>query len=356
MFLITISFLVVVKINAQNDSIIVKKNKPFYFGFPIVYYTPETKFAFGASGFTSFNFKKDTIGASQSRVSFIGIYTQNKQMLFYAPFNLLFKNREYQTYGELGYYNFNYLFYGIGNSSSFNTELYYLKYPRLRIAFLKKIRPNFFVGVKYLYDNVSLFNLDTSGLLIKHNIIGSRGGVLSAGGLTTIYDSRDNINFPNKGIYLDISIVSGDKIIGSNFNYTKATVDFSKFINLKKNIFAFNFYSVYTLGSVPFYQMGVLGGVNRMRGFYEGRYRDNQLILLQAEYRRIVYKHFGVALFGNAGQVANQWQMFNLVNTHYTYGAGLRFVLDKKQKINLRVDVAIGKNKILPYFTIGEAF
>lgn len=356
MFLITISFFVVFKFKGQNDTLQQKKNKPFYFGFPIIYYTPETRFAFGASGFTSFNFKNDTIGAPQSKISFIGIYTQNKQVLFYVPFNLFFKNRTYQINGEVGYYNFNYLFYGIGNSSNNNTERYFLKYPRVRIALLKKVYPKFFIGVKYLYDNISLYNLDTAGLLIKRDIVGSNGGVVSAGGLTSIYDSRDNIFFPSKGIYFESSIIIGDKKIGSDFNYVKATIDVSKFINFKNNIFAFNFYSTYTSGLVPFYQMGVLGGANRMRGFYEGRYRDNQLLLFQTEYRRILYKQIGIVLFANAGQVASQWQLFNLTNTHYTYGAGLRIVLDKKQKINLRTDAAIGNAKILPYFTLGEAF
>jgi len=34
----------------------------------------------------------------------------------------------------------------------------------------------------------------------------------------------------------------------------------------------------------------------------------------------------------------------------------LRLQIDKTQKINLRFDVAVGNGKVLPYFTIGEAF
>jgi hemolysin activation/secretion protein len=70
----------------------------------------------------------------------------------------------------------------------------------------------------------------------------------------------------------------------------------------------------------------------------------------------MLYKRFGIALFGNVGQVANQWNQMSTNNWLYTYGAGLRFQLNKNQKINLRIDVATDNKKVLPYFTIGEAF
>lgn len=343
---------------AQTDSIHqqpVKTNKPFFFGFPVLFYTPETRIGFGATGVSTFNFKSDSIGAQQSRVNLIAVYTQNKQVLLYLPFLLFLKNRTYQCAGEFGYYNFNYIFYGVGNST-YKEELFFLKYPRIRFSFLRKIQKNFYAGVKYSYDNVTLFNLETSGSLIKGDIPGSNGGTVSGIGLTSIYDSRDNLFYPSKGSYYELTGLLSDKFFRSNFNFVKITSDFSKYFHYKKSVFAFNCYAVITNGDVPFYQMGLLGGQNRMRGFYEGRFRDNQLLLLQVEYRQMIYKRIGVALFTNVGQVASLWNQMNNDNWLFTYGAGLRLQLDKTQKINLRIDVATDNKKILPYFTIGEAF
>lgn len=342
----------------QTDTIqkkALKTNKPFYFGFPVLFYTPETRIGFGATGVATFNFKTDSIGAQQSRVNLIAVYTQNKQVLLYLPYLLFFKNRTYQSGGEVGYYNFNYIFYGIGNSSS-NQEIFFLKYPRIRFSFLRKIQKKFYAGVKYSYDNVTLFDLDSAGSLIKGEIAGSKGGIVSGFGLSGIYDSRDNLFFPSKGTYLEVTGLLSDEFLKSNFNFIKLTTDISKYFHYKKSVFALNAYAVFTNGNVPFYQMGLLGGQNRMRGFYEGRYRDNQLVLLQGEYRQMVYKRFGVAVFGNIGQVAHQWNLINNANWLFTYGAGLRFQLDKVQKINLRIDIATDNKKLLPYFTIGEAF
>ena len=343
---------------AQIDSIqpqIIKSNKPFYFGFPVLFYTPETRIGFGATGVATFNFKKDSIGAQQSRVNLIAVYTQNKQVILYLPYLLFFKNRTYQCGGEVGYYNFNYLFYGVGNSN-YKEEIFFLKYPRIRFSFLRKIKKNWYAGVKYNYDNVTLFNLDTAGAIINGHIAGSKGGIVSGFGLTSVYDTRDNLFYPSKGTFIEMSALLSDKSISSNFNFVKLTSDISRYFHYKKSVFALNCYAVITNGDVPFYQMGLLGGQNRMRGFYEGRFRDNQLLLLQVEYRQMIYKRIGVALFTNVGQVANLWNQMNNTNWLFTYGAGLRFQLDKIQKINVRIDVATDNKKVLPYFTIGEAF
>jgi hypothetical protein len=343
---------------AQTDSIkiqMVKTNKPFYFGFPVLFYTPETRVGFGATGVATFNFKKDSIGAQQSRVNLIAVYTQNKQVLLYLPYLLFLKNRTYQCGGEVGYYNFNYLFYGIGNAP-YNEEVFFLKYPRIRFSLLRKIKKQFYAGIKYNYDNVTLFNLDTTGSLIKGAIAGSRGGIVSGLGLTGVYDSRDNLFYPSSGSYIEMTGLLSNEFLSSDFNFVKITSDVSKYFHYRKSVFALNCFAVYTNGIVPFYQMGLLGGQNRMRGFYEGRYRDNQLFLLQGEYRQMLYKRFGIALFGNVGQVANQWNQMSTNKWLYTYGAGLRFQLNKTKKINLRIDVATDNKKVLPYFTIGEAF
>ena len=42
-----------------------------------------------------------------------------------------------------------------------------------------------------------------------------------------------------------------------------------------------------------------------MRGFFNGRYRDNFYGMLQAEYRQYFYRKWGVVAFAGAGNVSN---------------------------------------------------
>ena len=147
-----------------------------------------------------------------------------------------------------------------------------------------------------------------------------------------------------------------DEKTGSNFNYTRIALDVCKYFSYKENILALNLYSIYSDTDLPFFQMGILGGMKKMRGFYEGRYRDNNLLLFQAEYRRMIYGILGFTVFGDVGQVSKRYSTFNDRDWRYTYGAGIRLMLDTKQKINLRFDIAVGDKKVLPYFTVAEAF
>ncbi len=341
---------------SQTDSVIPKKRYKIS-GFPVLFYTPETRIGFGAAGICTFNFKKDSINAARSSFNLGFAYTQNNQVLLYLPYFLFFKNRTYQLYGEVGYNRYNYNFYGVGNDQPKDyVEKYGVEFPRLRLTFLKKITSHFYVGPRYAFDNFSLFNLDTTGQLIKKDIPGSQGGYVSGFGAVCVYDNRDNIFYPSRGLFGEIVVYRDDKLTGSSFNYTRIALDVTKYFHYKQNILALNLYSIYSDSDLPFFQMGNLGGQKKMRGFYEGRYRDNNLLVLQAEYRRHLFWQLGFTLFADAGQVAKRYDAFNDKNWRYTYGAGLRLMIDKAQKINLRMDIGIGDGKVLPYFTIGEAF
>ncbi|MBA2612466.1 MAG: BamA/TamA family outer membrane protein [Bacteroidetes bacterium] len=341
---------------SQFDSLRPKKRYKIS-GFPVIFYTPETRFAFGAAGICTFNFKKDSLHAPSSSFNLGFAYTQNNQVLFYLPYFLFFKNRTYQVYGELGYNKYTYNFYGVGNDQPKDyVEKYGVEFPRLRITALKKLSKHFYAGPRYAFDNFSLFKLDTAGQLIKREISGSKGGYVSGVGIVNVYDSRDNIFYPSRGFYGELVVYRDDKLTGSSFNYTRIALDVTKYFSYKENILALNLYTIYSDSDLPFFQMGNLGGMKKMRGFYEGRYRDNNLLVFQAEYRRHLFWLLGFTVFADAGQVAKRYDAFNDKNWRYTYGGGLRLTIDKAQKINLRIDVGVGDKKVLPYFTIGEAF
>lgn len=334
-----------------------KKKRRFITAFPVAFYTPETRLGLGASGIMLFNFKNDSLNAPRSTISVGFAYTQNKQVLFNLPYNLFVKNRAYHFYGEIAYNKFFYNFYGVGNDEPMDyVEKYGVQFPRLRITALKRLIPHFYAGLRYVYDNYTTFDLDSTGQLADGSIPGSQGFIVSGFGLVTMLDTRDNIFYPSKGTWAELVIFNDNQKLGSTYQYVRIAFDLTKIVSFQKNIFAFNLYSIYSTHDVPFLQMGSIGGAKKMRGFYDGRYRDNNLIMFQAEYRRHLIWMLGFTLFADVGQVAHRYDQFNSDYWRYTYGAGLRLQVDKNQKINLRFDIAVGNGKVLPYFTVGEAF
>ena len=340
----------------DQDSIKEKKHK--LIALPIVAFTPETDWIFGGAGSLSFRFEGESEESLPSQLLAGGAYTLKKQLLTYLNYQLFFREELYKLYGELGYYIYTYPYFGIGNDlQEEDFENYDASYPRVRINALYLARPKLYVGIRYLMDNFDIRDTEEDGLLERTKVLGVEGGLLSGLGLVFNYESRDNIFYPTKGRFAELVLLSNSKFLGSDFNFQKYSLDASTyFSNQWKHVLALNFYGEFTLGDVPFYQMALLGGTRRMRGYIEGRYRDKQLLILQGEYRMPIFWRFGAVVFAGAGRVANNLNDLSFENIHYNAGAGIRFMLDTKERLNLRFDVGVGEDGPGYYLTFGEAF
>ncbi|MEM1120444.1 MAG: BamA/TamA family outer membrane protein [Bacteroidota bacterium] len=329
-----------------------------FFAVPVVFFSPETDCAFGDTGIYAFRFKKEKNTARPSQLTLGFAYTLDKQVLLYLPYQLFVKDQTYNIYGELGYYLYSYQFFGLGNDTKQDDrEIYKVNFPRIRLNALKLLRSNLYGGFRYWMDDFDIREIEAGGLLDSEKIVGQDGGFLSGAGLVLNYDNRNNIFFPTKGIFAEVVGFSNGSYLGSDFNFTKFTIDVSKYIGFEDQVMALNFYSEFTGGNAPFNQLALLGGNRKMRGYFEGQLRDNHQMVLQSEYRFPVYKkRLRGVLFGGIGQVANQLSDFGVSNLKYTYGAGLRILINEKERIHVRLDAGFGKETSGYYITIGEAF
>jgi outer membrane protein assembly factor BamA len=364
LFIILLTSLSTLKISAGNtDSLSVDTTKKVkrnrFYGFPVLFYLPETRFGVGGAGIYSFRFKSDSTQARPSRINIGFAVTQNKQLLLYLPFQLFPKNGLYNLYGEIGWYRYNFFFFGVGNQQAADyTERYAVDFPRLRINALRRFKPGLYAGIRLWYEDWGLSELVPGGQLVQEIIPGSKGGRVSGPGIVVNYDTRNNIFFPEKGVLIEGAVQTFSKSTGSEFTFTRSLLDAAVYVKpIKSSVIAVNAIADFNTGTPPFYLMALMGGTKRMRGFYEGRFRDNNLVLLQTEWRQHIWKRFGAVAFGGAGIVADKVEHLALNNTRFTYGLGLRFTLDKKEHINVRLDYGRGTyNSSGFYLTIGEAF
>ena len=98
-----------------------------------------------------------------------------------------------------------------------------------------------------------------------------------------------------------------------------------------------------------------------MRGYYTGRFRDNNQIATQAEFRFLPLplgfsNRIGAAMFGGVATVFPNFENLNLNKIAWSAGGGLRFLLFPKKDIYTRIDYALTKEGSGFYFFIGEAF
>ena len=346
-----------VQIAAQENDTTNTERKNFFIGFPAAFYTPETKWGFGAGGIYNFYLNKNDSISPSSQIQLAASYTQRKQVLVYLPFNIYLNEWSNVIEGEFGYYDYIYPFYGLGDDSRKNDfENYNSRYFRFQIDGLKRIKKDVFAGFRYWIDTPDIYKIKTDGILDSTVILGETGGIISGFGPVVRLDKRDNVYSTTKGSYISLLYQGFNKTIGSEFNFGRVRIDARKFWSLKKVTLAAQLYGDINWGDVPFFQKARLGGTKRLRGYLEGRFIDDVSVIPQIEVRRDILRRVGGVGFFNTGSVMPSLKNFTNSQWRYTYGAGLRYTLDKKKGIKIRVDYAFTPEGTNFYFTIGEAF
>ncbi len=342
----------------QEDSLITEKRKPLLFGFPAAYYTPETEWGFGAGGVFNFYLNENDTVSPSSQIQLAVSYTLRKQVLVYLPLSFYWDEFKNVIESELGYYDFIYPYYGLGDGSLVSDrEDYSSRYFRLRLDALRRVKGQTFVGLRYWLDTPEIYKVKNEGLLDLNSVLGKSGGVISGLGPQVRVDHRDNIYNPKSGYYINSFFQHFNKAIGSEFKYSRYRIDARKYWPAGKTTIASQFYSDINWGDVPFFQKARLGGTKILRGFLEGRFIDDASLVSQVELRRGIYKRRlgGVAFLG-AGAVSSQ--INDILNSKWVYsgGLGLRYMIDTEKGINVRFDLAFTPEGSNFYLTIGEAF
>ncbi len=339
---------------------------------PLVYYTPETRLAYGVAATATFRFKRDIVAFTDStqrsgtrprpsQITLGAAYTQNKQLLVYLPFQIFYDKDTYYFTGELGYYRYNYYFYGVGQQET-PGELYGVNFPRIRLNAFRRITPSLtqgklYAGIRYQYEDYQVTTVEPGGLLASGTVPGGLGSRLSGAGLGLFYDSRNVVFFPSRGVVADVAYLNQTRVLGSDVRFLRYTADISSYHSLSSHaILAVNYFVSFTSGMAPFNALSLLGGTKRMRGYYEGRYRDQNAALLQTEIRFDLYKRLGAVLFGAVGILGDDQKLLRTNALKAAYGGGLRFTINRRDHLNIRLDYGLGRQSSGFYLTIGEAF
>ena len=341
---------------AENpDSTSNSNNKLFIY--PYAFYTPETQLAFGGGGIYYFRSSKNQ-KTKPSSIVFSGYYTTNKQFYTDVKPKIYFGNESYYLNSKFSYSKLAEDFYGIGSrTDKIENSEYLSQIAQVNIDFRKLLNYNFQIGITYDGEYRTITDTKENPFLKNKSVVGSDGGFVSAIGFTLCNDSRDNLFFPVKGLFYEITNLYYRDFIGSKYTFTSWKINLRNYISLSENtVFAAQIYGEFLSGNPPFYKLPRLGGAHIMRGYLRGRFRDKNYYAIQSELRTHIWKNFGAVIFISMGDVSPSFNSFKLVNAKYSYGFGLRYRFDKKEKLDVRVDFGFGKNSSGVYFGIEQAF
>ena len=363
---------------------------------PAFAFQPETGFRYGVNSifYKKFSSTNDT-ATRTSKLAFSAFGTTKKQYYGFMNWLVFTKNNQFAFSGFLQAGKWIDRYYNLGNSVNNPTTEYYddkaqtINYANFQYNYLDfylvmnhRIAPNLYAGLtferdKSIHNDFIADRIQTEQILDLSRNEATRVGV----GMDLTYDSRDNTDNPLMGYNVQLVTSAYRKELGSTQNYHILTLDADHYFNtFQDHTLAVRLVSEYRQadkGSViPFRGLSYCGGISAIRGYFQGTYRDNNLLAFETEYRMPimldpnaplwkVWKRFGIVGFLSGIKVNQQYsKLLNFNDFHLAGGVGFRYMVDMKQRINLTVDYAIGFDKDSAlgqrqngfYFSLGEAF
>lgn len=324
--------------------------KASFMPIPVFGYAQETGFEFGLGSIYSFYVdKKDTLNRSSN---FFGAASYSTT----GTYNITLrgdawtKNNDLHFLGELKFKEMPFNFYGIGNYTlEENQDRLVQQQIKVQFDAEKAMAKNVYTGVSLAFEQQKFTDKLSGGIYdSEQKLYDKDGGKVLSIGLSQSYDSRNSNNYPTKGFFGRISYQYAPPIFGGeNFNGSQLRVNIRNFWPLAKKIVlgVQGFYQTVQSGrNTPFYLYPQLGNDEIMRGYYGGRYRDENLLAAQAEIRYRFMERLGLVLFGGTGKVfANNEAI--LKDLKPNYGLGGRYFFDPEKGLSIRLDYGVGEKR-----------
>ena len=171
---------------------------------------------------------------------------------------------------------------------------------------------------------------------------------------------RDNPLHPHAGGRYAVMLSNYDDRNLGAYTFRSVTVDAQHYVPLpnKYRVIALHAAVVMTDADagqqVPFYYQPTLGGSQQLRGFREFRFRDQNSLVMSAEYRWEASWMLDAAVFVDAGKVAARRGDLNLRDLDASYGVGLR--VHSNSAFVARLDLAFSREGFIPLLRFEHVF
>lgn len=339
-----------------NDANKNKEHKRFDFsiiGGP--HYASDTKFGLGMVAAGLYRSDANDTLLPPSNVSLFGdVSTVGFYMLGIRGNHIAPRGR-YRIDYRLYFYSFPSDFWGIGyemGDNDDNKSDMKRWQAQAEAAFLFRVADNFYVGPMASYDYVIGKHIERPELLngMDHHTWNVGAGV------SLVYDNRDNLTNPHRGIYLNLKQMFRPRFMGNDYAFSTTKFRFGSYQQLGEGtVLAEDLGANFNFGNPSWGMMANLGGTSSMRGYYEGRYRDKHSLEATVELRQHVWKRNGIVVWAGAGTVFPKFSELRSNRILPNVGVGYRW--EFKKNVNVRLDYGFGKSGQSGFlFNINEAF
>lgn len=278
--------------------------------------------------------------------------------------NTIFKHDRNRLNYKLQFYSEPTKFWGVGYAAGCHNEADYYdeKKSYVDLRWTHRIARNLYVGAMANFAYVKGVNFDDDKIdylrypksapgLMKTNYLNTGIGLLAE------YDSRDIQTNAYRGLYLSLDGTIFPKALNTCDGYTLWRVELTAATYHKvwtDGVVAVELRGEFNSAHTPWPFMARMGGDIRMRGYYEGRYTDLDMMVAQVELRQRIWRRIGGVVWAGAGNVFPRFSEFRWSQTLPNYGVGLRW--EFKKRVNIRFDYGFGRGTNGLVMQINEAF
>ncbi|MGF6930004.1 outer membrane protein assembly factor BamA [Chitinophaga sp. W2I13] len=358
------------------DSVWLRKRS--FFPLPVLGYSQEKGLEIGAAMLYSFytDNKNPDRATRNSTLNLIPAITTESQYKIDLKANIWTRSNTWHFKSNLRYHNYPLYFFGIGDTTRYdNRSLVNNSRYKVQVEGERRISGHFYAGASILYQHDTYSSGDSKGIYTTMPLTDKEGGYVTFLGLTGIFDNRDNENFARRGSWLKLNLAYAPSFL-SKHPLFKIEAQGSHFLSIsRKSTLGFNgIFNSLQGNELPFYLLPEMGNDLIMRGYYTGRYRNQNYLAGQAEYRYLVdpkmrihiwfvdiKPKFALAAFAGTGTVfANR--DFRFGGFKPSYGAGIRYFYDENARLTIRIDYAVGEKRSGEsrqkglYLSLAEAF
>lgn len=363
---------------------------------PILASNPATGFMIGVGGQYAIKFK------GSDRYSTFNASTQltsKGQKLFFFKNSVYTRGNRFYLNGDWRYMVFSQNTYGLGTDAPEGGILDYqfglggietsndslaqpmrFNYAKFYQTISLEVTEGIYFGIGYNFDSYSkivderLKLIPGDTLLTSHYVYNKYYGFdpvkyySSAFNLNLALDTRDNMINPYKGYYASINYRGGLKWLGNKQNTSFYQVEYRSYHALSnqipRHLIAFWLMGNFAAdGEFPYLILPATGYDQRGRsgrGYVQGRYRGNNFVYAESEYRFPLSRTgsvFGGVLFVNLTTTDNPQKNLHLFDAiRPGYGFGLRIMADKHSRTNLALDFGFGEKSMGFYLSASETF
>lgn len=328
---------------------------PSWFALPVLFWLPETRLGYGGTGGIHFH-----VGGADraSSVFAVAVYTLEDQFSTDLAADVTLPSGV-NLGGRTKAVNFPDSFYGLGPESSVaDRERYTRRWLEGTVAAEVPVwGPKLRAGLRVDGRAEQVRDVEAGGMLASGTIPGSNGyNALGFGGSVT-WDTRDRPLYPNRGSYAQIWYLQYPGALTNGAPFARGNMEGRVFLPLGEGrVLGAAAFLEHAFGTTPFQLLPKLGSNRYLRGWLDGRFRDQVAWSAQAELRVPLWmdRLHGVA-FGAFGDVGPKISALRADTLKTAAGVGARWRLTP-EGANIRVDVAGSDAGVELYVLVLEAF